>query len=114
GFDPQMVRGNAQKFTLTDPSDAGTDPIWAKVRPEQKVDGLPRSVMLRRGKYYEALRGIWTSVGTRPERMLVCGDIYELDLALPRRAGPSRQPHLPRAVFRVRVPARPGRRRRGR
>jgi hypothetical protein len=44
-------------------------------------------VYLRRGKYYEALRGIWKQTGTTPEQTLVAGDIYELDLALPAALG---------------------------
>ena len=87
GSERVTVVGNARKYMITD-----ADPMderFLSVPPERKVDGLPRSVLLRRGRYYEALRNLWASTGTTPERTLVCGDIYELDLALPDALGSS-------------------------
>ena len=53
----------------------------------QPAPGLPRPIYLRRGKYYESLREIWRATGATPAETLVCGDIFELDLALPAALG---------------------------
>lgn len=84
-LDRLEVRGDARKFHLVPPStrDARFDAV-----PEARtVEGLSRTLYLRRGRYFDALRAIWEATGTRPERTLVCGDIYELDLALPAALG---------------------------
>ena len=52
-----------------------------------QIPGLDRPVYLRRGRYYEVLRDIWTRTEATPESTFVCGDIYELDLALPAQLG---------------------------
>lgn len=79
------VRGDARKFHLVEPE--ARDPRFAEVPAHRRVDGLSRELWLRRGRYFDALRAIWDATGTRPERTLVCGDIYELDLALPAALG---------------------------
>jgi FMN phosphatase YigB (HAD superfamily) len=89
GFDLSHVSGNASKFSLVPSSGAGDDPIWKKIPEKVTVTGLDRPLYLQRGKYYDALRAVWESVGAGPEQMLVCGDIYELDLALPNQLGAS-------------------------
>lgn len=81
------VRGNAKKAFIEEP--AGVDGAFAGLPETQALDGLSRPVYLRRGRYYEVLRGIWDQTGTRPERTLLVGDIYELDLAMPLHLGVS-------------------------
>jgi phosphoglycolate phosphatase-like HAD superfamily hydrolase len=85
GRERLKVHGDARKFMLDEavPLDARFDAVPESTR----VEGLERPVYLRRGKYYEALRGIWKQTGTSPETTLVAGDIYELDLALPAALG---------------------------
>ena len=79
------VRGDAKKYVLSAPGEAWAGP--AQVASEQRVAGLERPVYLHRPRYLEVLRGIWAETGTTPEQTLVCGDIYELDLALPAALG---------------------------
>jgi hypothetical protein len=57
------------------------------VPPTQKVKGLSRPIQLRRGAYVDALGRVWRETGVAPKDTLVCGDIYELDLALPAALG---------------------------
>ena len=79
------VIGNARKFFLVapDPPDARFEAV-----PEaMDVEHLARPVYLRRGLYYEQLRRIWQETGVEPNQTLVCGDIFELDLALPAALG---------------------------
>jgi len=85
GSELLTVVGDARKYMIVDP--IPVDERFLNIPPERHVDGLPRSVLLRRGRYYEALRRLWADAGTSPERTLVCGDIYELDLALPDALG---------------------------
>lgn len=79
------VRGEAKKFWVTDPQPS--DDVFPRLPEMEMVQGLARPIFLRRGKYYEVLRRIWSDTGTTPEETLVCGDIYELDLALPAALG---------------------------
>ena len=52
------------------------------------LEGLSaRPLYLRRGKYFEVLRAIWEKTGATPSSTLVCGDLYELDLAMPALLG---------------------------
>lgn len=86
GRERLKVKGDARKFLIEDPQP--TDARFAALPESTGFEGLlPRPVYLRRGKYYEALRDIWTQTGTGPEATLVAGDIYELDLALPAALG---------------------------
>lgn len=80
-----VVRGAARKFVLTAPEQP--DEAWSKVPEELHVAGLSRPIFLGRGAYYDALRRIWTETGASPATTLVCGDIFELDLALPAELG---------------------------
>jgi len=81
------VRGDARKFHLVDPEPA--DPRFASLPERLEVEALSRPIFLRRGRYFEALSAIWSATGTTPDRTLVCGDIFELDLALPQALGAS-------------------------
>jgi hypothetical protein len=64
-----------------------SDARFDRVPDTQHVDGLARPILLKRGRYFDVLRQLWDETGARPERTLVCGDIYELDLALPAALG---------------------------
>ena len=66
------VVGNAKKYKL--------DPTWKEVPESTTIKGLKRPVYLRRKNYANVL----TSLG---DVDAVCGDIWELDLALPERFG---------------------------
>lgn len=79
------VRGDARKFHLVGPEPP--DPRFDAVPESMTVEGLARPIYLRRGRYFEALRRIWDETGASPERTLVAGDIFELDLALPSALG---------------------------
>jgi hypothetical protein len=79
------VRGDAGKFVVAPAS--GADARFERVRSEIRVSGLTRPILPRRGRYFDALAAIWEETGARPESTLVCGDIFELDLALPAELG---------------------------
>jgi len=79
------VRGDAGKFTLGAPA-----------RPDPRFDALPdtvdwwpggRTIHVRRGHYFDALRDIWDATGAAPASTLVAGDVFELDLAMPSALG---------------------------
>lgn len=98
GAEALQVRGNARKFDLVEPEVA--DDRFTRVPESLRVEGLSRPVYLRRGRYFDALKRIWDETDTTPAFTLVCGDIFELDLALPAALGASI--HL---VARERTPA---------
>ena len=84
GMDRVRLVGNARKFIIDpSPRDATYDGLEDLALP-----GLAgRSVLVKRGPYYDELRVIWDETGSRPDETLVVGDIFELDLALPLRLG---------------------------
>jgi hypothetical protein len=73
------VRGHARKFDIDDE--------WTGAEPELAVPGLDRPVLLRRRAYYEILREILDAAGATFEDLVVVGDIFELDLAMPLSLG---------------------------
>lgn len=79
------VRGDARKFVLTAP--AVPDEGWKRVPAQREIAGLSRPLYLHRGSYYDQLQRIWRETGTDASGTLVCGDIFELDLALPSELG---------------------------
>ncbi len=79
------VRGDAKKYVLSEPDEG--DPRFDALPHELYVRGLTRPIHVRRGRYFDVLRRIWEATGTRPESTIVCGDIYELDLAVPALLG---------------------------
>jgi hypothetical protein len=89
GLEHLSVRGDARKFVVAEPERAavGWRELWAEVPAEMRIPGLSRPIHLRRGHYFDILTRIWDETHTRPEATLVCGDIFELDLALPARLG---------------------------
>lgn len=71
------VYGDAAKFKF--------DTAWDAVPEAIIVDGLDRPVQLRRKSYYDALERVLN--GAIWPDLLVVGDSYELDLALPSHLG---------------------------
>ena len=49
--------------------------------------GLARPVWLRRGAFFDALADVWGADAKGPDATIFCGDIHELDLALPAALG---------------------------
>jgi FMN phosphatase YigB (HAD superfamily) len=86
GRERLRVSGDARKFIVGPPEHA--DATFDSLPETMRVDGaLTRPIYLRRGRYYEALRKVWRETDTSPDTTLVCGDIFELDLALPAALG---------------------------
>lgn len=90
------VHGDAAKFRIVELPVGATGPGAAhRARFEAldgavRADGLARPIYLRRGAYFDALCGLWRDLGASGfpiAETLVCGDIWELDLAMPRALG---------------------------
>lgn len=73
------VRGFARKFDVDDG--------WAGAPSELSLPGLERAVLLRRRAYHEILHEVITEAGSSFEELVVVGDIFELDLAMPLALG---------------------------
>jgi hypothetical protein len=73
------VRGFARKFDVDD--------AWAAAPGEMALPGLSRAVLLRRRAYFEILSAVLEEAGKTFEDLVVVGDIFELDLALPLALG---------------------------
>ena len=73
------VRGGAQKFFVDDQ--------WTGVEAELAVPGLARPVLLRRRAYHDVLAAILEGVGATFADVVVIGDIFEFDLAMPLALG---------------------------
>jgi FMN phosphatase YigB (HAD superfamily) len=95
-LDQIAVYGNASKFVLRELPIGATGPADAHRARFEALDGAVRArgstrpIYLRRGAYFEALCRMWDKLGVRDfpvEHTLVCGDIWELDLAMPQRLG---------------------------
>lgn len=87
------VRGDAHKFEVDDD--------WAAVPVSLPVPGLTtREVLLRRHRYHDRLAALLATVGATWTDLVVIGDIFELDLALPlvlgARVGLVASRHTPR------------------
>ncbi len=88
-----FVSGNASKFAIKELPFDSKNPRRAKFEQlpaALSVDGLGRPVYLRRGSYFEALCRLWDHFdekGYPVAETLVCGDIWELDLAMPAELG---------------------------
>lgn len=85
GRDKLNVRGDAKKYIVAEP--ASPDATFDALPAELRCAELERPVFLRRGPYYELLSEIWRATDSTPERTLIVGDIYELDLAMPCHLG---------------------------
>ncbi len=80
-----VVRGGAQKFVVAPPLKPAK--AFSAIPDSIRVAGLDRPVLLKRGRYFDILRDIWDETHTTPSSTLVCGDIFELDLAMPAALG---------------------------
>jgi hypothetical protein len=85
------IIGDAGKFRIVElEADAKVSPalrnVFAQLPPASGmlVDGRP--IYLRRGGYFEALCNVWGQKNYAAQT-LVCGDIWELDLAMPAVLG---------------------------
>lgn len=86
------ILGDAAKFTICEL------PLETKIAEplRQAFAALPagaiepatgRPIYLRRGRYFEALCKVWGDDATAVRRTIVCGDVWELDLAMPHALG---------------------------
>lgn len=75
----QRVTGRAKKYFIDDD--------FTDVPAELRLPGLERPVLLRRRHYYDVLEGLRVAQGAAWSDVLVVGDIFELDLALPLAMG---------------------------
>ncbi|HEU0037091.1 MAG TPA: HAD family hydrolase [Kofleriaceae bacterium] len=73
------VRGYARKFDVED--------AWTGCDAEMALPGLERRVLLRRRAYHDILRQILDEAGATWSELVVVGDIFELDLAMPLALG---------------------------
>ncbi|HSR97308.1 MAG TPA: HAD family hydrolase [Kofleriaceae bacterium] len=73
------VRGHARKFDVDDD--------WAAAPESLALPGLERPVLLRRRHYHGILEAILEEAGARIADLIVIGDIFELDLAMPLAMG---------------------------
>ena len=73
------VHGSAKKYQLDD--------TFTAVPESLTLPGLPRPVLLRRGKYHAKLTELLADEGCDWEDLVVVGDIFELDLSLPLAMG---------------------------
>ncbi len=84
-FGPVPVAGEAAKWSIT--ASARAPERLGRVPEALSLDGLARPVLLRRGRYLDALVTMEAALGVRLDRVLVCGDVFELDLGLPHALG---------------------------
>lgn len=73
------VRGFARKFEVDD--------SWTGVAAELALPGLSRPVLLRRRAYHDILAAVLAEAGASWDDLIVVGDIFELDLAMPLALG---------------------------
>lgn len=85
GLDRVTVFGDAKKYVVAPPAES--DARFTALPATKMVDGLTRPVLLHRGPYFDVLRRVWAAAASGPERTVLCGDIYELDLAMPAELG---------------------------
>jgi FMN phosphatase YigB (HAD superfamily) len=91
-----VVRGDAAKFRLQELPLGASGPSSVHRAAFEKLDGcvraegMSRPIYLRRGSYFEALCSLWQELGASGypiAETIVCGDIWELDLAMPKALG---------------------------
>jgi FMN phosphatase YigB (HAD superfamily) len=83
--DRVYVWGRAGKFVICEP--ACSSGAFDAIPTSMQVEGLDRPVFLRRGRYFEKLEALWAHCGASAPDTLVCGDIFEIDLAMPAALG---------------------------
>ncbi len=75
----ERVHGRAKKYVIEHDFDA--------VPEQMSLPGLSRPVLLRRAHYFRVLDALLKENGQDWSQLLVVGDIFELDLALPLQLG---------------------------
>mmetsp|Transcript_24320 Transcript_24320/g.44642 ORF Transcript_24320/g.44642 Transcript_24320/m.44642 type:complete len:305 (-) Transcript_24320:136-1050(-) len=75
----ERVQGDAKKYIVCD--------SFEDVPEKLELPGLARPVLLRRQKYYGILQYLLRLTGCSWPDMVVIGDVFELDLALPLAMG---------------------------
>jgi phosphoglycolate phosphatase-like HAD superfamily hydrolase len=80
-----LVRGEAGKFSVG--GSAVADARFDSLPELMNCQEVGRPIHLRRGRYFDLLRATWDETGTGPGAMLVAGDVFELDLAMPAALG---------------------------
>jgi phosphoglycolate phosphatase-like HAD superfamily hydrolase len=85
GLEGLEVIGDARKYAVVEPR--RHDARFDAVPTELHLPGLTRAISPRRGHYFDVLAGISERTGIGFRDMIVCGDIYELDLVLPLELG---------------------------
>ena len=95
--DPELrarisIESDAAKFSVQEiglGSDVSEElrSIFAKLPAGEIQQEIQRPIYLRRGRYFEALCKVWKNDASAIARTLVCGDVWELDLAMPRALG---------------------------
>jgi len=73
------VRGYARKFDVDD--------AWTGTDAELAMPGLERPVLLRRRAYHDILKAVLDGANATFADLVVVGDIFELDLAMPLSLG---------------------------
>lgn len=82
------VYGNARKFGVRPATHGGPNRARFDALPDfTGAPGLARPTWLRRGAFFDCLAAIWGDDARGPDDTLFCGDIWELDLALPSALG---------------------------
>lgn len=84
GFAGLPVIGSAKKYVV---KDTGVTDARFLALNDIVIEGLKRPLKVRRPFYFNVLDGLWRQTGTGPQNTFVCGDIFELDLALPLSLG---------------------------
>jgi FMN phosphatase YigB (HAD superfamily) len=94
--DAIRVCGGAAKFRIAELPVGATGPAalhraqFERLAGAIPAEGVARPIYLRRGSYFDALCRLWRELGAPGYAIaetLVCGDIWELDLAMPRALG---------------------------
>ncbi|MES2641888.1 MAG: HAD family hydrolase [Myxococcota bacterium] len=83
------VFGGARKFSVRPATRATPARPTFDALPDlaPPTEGLGRPTWLRRGAFFDALADVWGQDPDGPANTLFCGDIWELDLALPAALG---------------------------
>ena len=86
------IHGNASKFCVVELAwdrnrPRSTDSAFRALPAGVAVPGLRRPVYLRRGNYFETLLAALDGDHRRIRKTLFCGDIWEMDLAMPLALG---------------------------
>ncbi|TNE45529.1 MAG: HAD family hydrolase [Deltaproteobacteria bacterium] len=75
GWLVDRVYGQAKKYMVDD--------TFEDVPEDLEMPGLSRRILLRRAKYFHRIDSLRKEVGAEWDEIMVAGDIFELDLALP-------------------------------